>query len=100
MQKSKILSDLYNGKLNPIAQEIVHGSDYQKAMEKVSELEEKLKAVLDQGQTALFEEFISAHLQLSNIGSEERFTYGFRLGARIILEIFEKYDEQLKPIIG
>ncbi|MCI1965122.1 MAG: hypothetical protein LKJ17_03165 [Oscillospiraceae bacterium] len=100
MQKRKILSDLYNGKLNPIAQEVVHGSDYQKAMEQANELEEKLKAMLNQEQTALLEEFISAHLQLSCVGSEERFTYGFRLGARMILEIFEKDDEQLKPLIG
>lgn len=100
MQKRKMLSDLYNGKLNPIAQEIVHESDYQKAMEQVSEFEDKMRAVLNKEQTALLEEFISAQLTLSSIGSEERFTYGFRLGARMILEIFEKDDEQLEPVIG
>jgi len=31
---------------------------------------------------------------------EERFIDGFWMGAKFILEIFEKDDEQLKPIIG
>lgn len=98
MQKNKILSDLYNGKLNPVSQEIAHGSDYQKMMGEISELEEQLKAVLGQEQTKLLEKFISAQLKLGIIGSEERFIYGFRLGAGIILEILEKDGEQFKPI--
>jgi hypothetical protein len=31
---------------------------------------------------------------------EERFIDGFRMGAKFTLEIFEKDDEQLKPITG
>lgn len=54
----------------------------------MNDIEKKLKAVLDQEQLALSEEFISAHIQLSRIGSEEHFTYGFSLSERIILEIF------------
>jgi hypothetical protein len=31
---------------------------------------------------------------------EERFIDGFRMGTKFTLEIFEKDDEQLKPITG
>jgi len=31
---------------------------------------------------------------------KERFIDSFRMGAKFILEIFEKDDEQLKPITG
>ena len=43
---------------------------------------------------------MSTWSNISEVNGEECFTYGFRMGARMILEIFEKDDEQLKPIIG
>lgn len=100
MQKEKVLSDLYNGKLNPVAQKVIHGSEYQKAMCSLSDLEEQLNSQLDEKQKQLLKEFVSAQMQLTSLGSEERFTYGFRLGAKLIIEIFSQDDEQLKPITG
>lgn len=100
MQKEKILSELYHGNINPVAKSIVQGSAYQKAMHQLSDLEEKLRAQLDEDQKKLLEDFITAQGELNYISGEERFTDGFRTGAKIILEIFEKEDGQLKPITG
>ena len=100
MQKEKILSELYHGNINPVAKSVVQGSDYQKAMCRISSLEEKLMAQLDEEQQKLLQDFISAQGELNYISGEERFTDGFRMGARMILEIFEKDGEQFKPIIG
>ncbi|MEG2082904.1 MAG: hypothetical protein RR011_06705 [Oscillospiraceae bacterium] len=100
MQKEKILSELYHGNINPVAKSVVQGSAYQKAMHRLCSLEEKLTAQLDVEQQKLLQDFITAQGELNYISGEERFTDGFRLGARIMLEIFEKDDGQFKPITG
>jgi len=100
MQKEKILSELYQGNLNPVAKSVVQGSDYQKAMQKISALEEKLMEQLNDEQRKLLQEYISEQMKLNTISGEERFTDGFRMGAKMILEILEKDGEQFKPIIG
>lgn len=100
MQKEKILSELYHGNINPVAKSVVQGSAYQKAMHQLNDLEEKLMAQLDAEQRKLLQDFVSTQGELNYISGEERFTDGFRMGAKIILEIFEKDGEQFKPIIG
>lgn len=100
MKNEKILSDLYHGNINPVAKSVVQGSAYQKAMHQLNDLEEKLMAQLDEEQQKLLQDFMSVQGELNYISGEERFTDGFRMGARMILEIFEKDGEQFKPIIG
>lgn len=100
MQKEKILSELYHGNLNPVAKSVVPGSEFQKRQREVAELEERLMAQLDEGQQTLLQDFITAQSNLLYISGEERFTDGFRMGAKMILEIFEKDGEQFKPITG
>ena len=100
MQKEKILSELYHGNLNPVAKLVVQNSEYQKAMQKISDLEEKLMKQLDDEQQKLLQDYISEQMKLITISGEERFTDGFRMGAKMILEIFEKDGEQFKPITG
>lgn len=100
MQKEKILSELYHGNLNPVAKSVVQDSEYQKAMQKISDLEEKLMKQLDDEQLNLLQEYFSEQMKLNTISGEERFIDGFRLGAKMILEIFEKDGEQFKPITG
>jgi len=39
-------------------------------------------------------------MKLNTISGEERFTDGFRMGAKMILEIFEKGGERFKLITG
>ncbi|HCA30931.1 MAG TPA: hypothetical protein DEP23_15935 [Ruminococcaceae bacterium] len=100
MQKEKILSELYHGNINPVAKSVVQGSAYQKAMYQISSLEEKMMAQLDAEQRKLLQDFVSAQGELNYISGEERFIDGFRMGARMMLEIFEKDDGQFKPITG
>ena len=98
MQKEKILSRLYHGNLNPVAKGVVPGSEFQKWQREVSDLEEKLIAQLDEQQQRLLQDFITAQGNLLYISGEERFTDGFRMGAKMILEIFENYGAQFKPL--
>ena len=100
MQKEKILSELYHGNINPVAKSVVQGSAYQKAMHQLSDIEERLMAQLDAEQKKLLQDFVSAQGNLNLISGEERFTDGFRMGSRMMLEIFESDDGQFKPITG
>lgn len=100
MQKEKILSELYHGNLNPVAKSVVQGSKYQKYQHEVADLEEELLGIFDEQCKEKFQAYITAQDNLNHISGEERFTDGFRMGAKIILEIFEKDGEQFKPIAG
>ena len=100
MQKEKILSELYHGNLNPVAKPVVQGSEYQKCQHEVADLEEELLGILDEQCKEKFQAYITAQGKLNTISGEERFTDGLRMGAKMILEIFEKDGEQFKPITG
>ena len=100
MQKEKILKDLYRGRISPTSAPIQHDSDYHNSLTEVCRLEEKLNQLLDEQGKKLLQDFMTAQSKLGYANAEEQFIRGFRLGARMILEIFEKDDEQLKPIIG
>ena len=67
MQKEKILSELYHGNINPMEKSVVQGSDFQKAMLRLSALEEKLTAQLDAEQQKLLQDFITAQGELNYI---------------------------------
>lgn len=100
MQKEKILSELYHGNIRPAEKEIVPNSKYKKAQLALFDLVEELDKRLNEEEKKMLDEVITAWGNLSAIGSEEYFTDGFRTGAKIILEIFEKEDGQFKPISG
>ena len=78
----------------------MQGSDYRKAQVKLFDLVEELHEKLNDEEKKMLDEIMMAWGNLNTIESEEYFTDGFRLGAKIILEIFEKDDGQLKPITG
>ena len=100
MQKEKILSELYHGNIRPAEKEIVQGSDYRTAQLKLFNLIEELDKRLNDEEKKLLDEIMTAWGNLSAMNSEEYFVDGFRTGAKIILELFEKEDGQFKPISG
>ncbi|WP_317854507.1 DUF6809 family protein [Chakrabartyella piscis] len=96
----KIISELYHGNIQPSTKQVVVGSAYQKNQHILSDAADKLEQALNTEEKVLLENVMTAWCNLDSIGNEERFTEGFKLGARIMLEIFEKTDEQLKSIMG
>ena len=101
-QKDKILKELYRGRINPTAAPIKHDSEYCGCLAVVCSLEEELNKQLSEKNKKLLQDFITAQSELGYANAEEQFVAGFRLGAKMILEIFEKDidDEQLQSIIG
>ena len=100
MQKEKILSELYRGNLIPVEKSVIPGSELQKYQRQLADLEEEIIAMLDEQSKGKFQSFVEVQNNLIYTSSEERFTDGFRMGVKIILEVFEKDDGQFKPITG
>ena len=100
MNDEKMLSELYHGNINPSAKSVVRGSEYQKSQHKLGDLLEELEKLLNTEEKDVLENIMTAWSELDCISSEERFIEGFKLGARISLEIFEKDDGQFRPITG
>lgn len=96
----KIISDLYHGNIQPSTKQVVVGSDYHKNQQALGDAADKLEQALNAEEKILLENVMTAWSNLDCIGNEERFAEGFKMGARLMLEIFEKSDEQLKSITG
>ena len=95
MQKEKILSDLYYGKIAPQLRPMVEGSKQQALQNKLADLADTLDNQLSVDDKVILDEIMSTWSNISTVNGEECFADGFRLGAKVILEIFEKDDEQL-----
>lgn len=96
----EILRELFYGNINPNARQFVRDSEYGKAIKTVSDCEEKLNAMLSGKELELFEKLMKAQSDSSYINGQEFFIEGFRLGARIALEIMGNNDGCIIDIIG
>ncbi|MEG0386197.1 MAG: hypothetical protein RR642_15760 [Solibacillus sp.] len=96
----EILKDLYYGNINPNSKQFVKGSEYGRALKAVCDCEEKLNVLLSGKEMELFEKLMRAIGESNSIGGQEHFIDGFRLGARIALEIMDKNDGCIIDIIG
>ena len=75
---------------------MVQGSEYQKCMHELAEIEEEFSSQLDAKEKEKLIDFVTAQGKLSCINAEGRFTQGFRMGAKLILEIMNEDDGELE----
>lgn len=94
----RMLEELYFGNINPNVKRVIRDSRYDRAMRVVSENEEKLTLLLDGKAKSLFLDFVNAHSEVNGITGVESFIDGFRLGARITIEIMDQEDGCLVDI--
>lgn len=94
----RMLEELYFGNINPNVKRVIRDSRYDQAMRVVSENEEKLPLLLEGKEKSLFLDFVNAHSEVNGITGVESFIGGFRLGARIAIEIMNEEDGCLVDI--
>lgn len=85
-----ILQELFYGNIFPHNDTFERDSEYASAIQLIDCSETKLLALLNDTDKSLFIDFRDAQLTLNNITAEENFIQGFKMGALIILEVFEK----------
>ena len=90
------LEDLYYGNITPGAQQIVHGSELQKAADRVDRFEGQLTERLDEDWQAILAKLIESKDEAESIMALENFILGFRLGARITMECMDENDGDIR----
>ena len=83
----QILEDLYVGDVRPGERSFKRNSQYGRALEESSDAADRLIAVLSDEQKKLFEEYMDAQREVMVLTDAETFIYGFRLGAKIMMDV-------------
>ena len=81
-----ILEDLWGGKVN-LHEKGFPSEQYARAMQQLANCGEKLMGILNEEQNKLFEEYVNDQLEVSFIADCAVFIDGFKLGAKIMLDV-------------
>ena len=76
------LENLYYGNITPGEQQMVHGSELQKAVDRVVRFESQLTERLDEDGQTILAKLIESQDEVESITALENFILGFRLGPK------------------
>ena len=93
------IAELYFGNIDPNTQTFDRHSNFGKAMQVMSDTEDELLKLLEGKENQLFRDFVKAQSEINGITGVEKFIKGFKIGARIGLEIVSEDDSCLKDLI-
>ena len=93
-----ILVDLYRGNLSPTERTYKRGTDYARILNRITELEDQIKAILPEEQAELLRQYASAQADLAAVSCLEDFISGYRIGVKFTLAVFLDDDGCFKPI--
>ena len=94
----RMLEELYFGNINPNEKKFIRGTRFDRAMQTVGDNENKLTELLDGKEKKLFLDLVNAQSEINGATAVECFIEGFRLGARIAIEVMDKEDGCLVDI--
>ena len=83
-----ILSDLFYGRLLPGEKYCVNGQEIWKLLAKTKQIRCNLYETLSESQRMLFQEYERLTSEANVLVSEDYFIGGYRLGARMTIEVF------------
>ena len=86
--KQTTLEDLYYGNINPNEISFVRGSEYSKCFDKVTELSKSVCSQLSEEYINKMNELESAYTRILSETEREYFISGFKLGAKIMTEVY------------
>ena len=86
--KQTMLENLFYGNINPNEISFVRGSEYDKCFDKVTELSKSLCSQLSEEYINKMNEHESTYTRILSETEREYFISGFKLGAKIMLEIY------------
>ena len=85
----KILKQLYDGEIRPLEGSYPTDPGYHELRDQFDEKNNLLAGMLNDQGRKLFEEMIDLRVQMDGSLDVDKFSGGFKLGARIMLEILE-----------
>ena len=90
----RVLVELYHGNINPNVKLFIKNTEYSEAINTVSKSENALIGMIfgRKQEEKLLEDLMKAQGEVNSITAVENFIEGFRLGARMGVEIMDKGD--------
>ena len=88
------LRELWRGEISPTDRRVRQGSEYQQTAKEVREKMGEFLEMLSPEARERLEAINDLKSDLSVMANEDYFLYGFRLGARMILDIIGDYEGQ------
>ena len=88
----KILEELWYGRINPSQRMQSNDKSASELTEQIVEKEDELAPMLSDEAKEILEQMREKQLDLSTSNERKAFISGFRLGARIMLEVMDETD--------
>lgn len=85
----ELLQEIWNG-ISPKEKVFYEDAAYAEAMQRLTEQDALFRATLSQEQVKMLNAMQNEEAALSNANRQNMFLYGFRMGARLVLEIMEE----------
>ena len=92
----KTLEDLYYGNITPCDQQMIPGSELQRAVDRITKYEEQLTELLDEEGHHILERPTRSQQEINSITATENFILGFRLGVRLMAECMDMDDADIR----
>ena len=83
-----LLENLWYGNVHPVEKFLEGNKEYKNLLRITVKDQERLSASLSPEQAVLFEKYASAITEMNATAEVEAFSYGFRLGVRLMTEPF------------
>ena len=83
------LEDFWRGNTSPGDTRYNPKSEYARVYKTIERCEEHMKKILSPEDWKIFDEFITAEMEASCLSDYDCFVDGFRMGAKIMLDILE-----------
>lgn len=91
-----VLKELWRGEISPTDRRVRQGSEYHQTAKEVRERMGEFLGTLSPEAREQLETINDIKSDLSVMANEDFFLYGFRLGARMILDIIGDYEGQFE----
>ncbi len=89
-----VLKELWRGNIAPVERSVRSGSDYKKISLEACEQMDRFLENLTPEEKKQLEDIYGMRSDMSLLAEEDAFISGFRLGARIIMEVVGEYKGQ------
>ena len=89
-----VLKELWRGNISPTERSVRPGSEYKKVSLEICERLDRFLENLTPEEKKQWEAISDLRNDMTLLGEEDAFIYGFRLGARMIMEVVGKYKGQ------
>ena len=90
-----VLQELWRGNITPSERFVRSGSEYKKIAGKLSDEMDRLMEAISPEARKQLENIGNLRADMTVLANEDYFIYGFRLGARLILDIVGDYQGQV-----